>query len=199
MTTAVPRDQRRERTSAAILTAARELFAETGFERTTIRAVAARAGIDPALVMQYYGSKERLFTEAARWQEDSLELLDAPVEDLPEAALRDLFAHFEDGDRAAASALMRNCLTYPAAGKVVRDDMMCQRMRLVADKLTGTDAGLRAALFGALMMGVGMSRYLLDVPEIAAASREDLQRVVLPALRALLQVSAPEQEPAAEQ
>ncbi len=62
----IPRDERRRRTEASILDAARELFAADGFERTTIRGVAARAGIDPALVMQHFGSKERLFAESTR-------------------------------------------------------------------------------------------------------------------------------------
>lgn len=62
----ITRDERRRRSETAILGAARALFAETGFERATIRAVAARAGVDPALVMQYYGSKEGLFAAATR-------------------------------------------------------------------------------------------------------------------------------------
>ena len=53
-----------ERTRAAILKAAQELFAELGFERTTVRAVAGRAAIDPAMVMRYFGSKDELFAEA---------------------------------------------------------------------------------------------------------------------------------------
>src|SRR5437899_8096615 len=54
-----------DRTRSAILTAARERFAAVGYERATIRAIAADAAIDPALVMRYYGNKERLFAAAA--------------------------------------------------------------------------------------------------------------------------------------
>lgn len=188
MTTGVSRDQRRERTQAAILTAARELFAESGFERTTIRGVAARAGIDPALVMQYYGSKERLFAAAAQWGKDETVLAQARLADVPTAALRDLFRHFEDeGERTAASALMRNCLTYPAAASVMRDEILCQRVQDVAGKLDGDDAELRAALFGAAMMGLAMARYLLELPGLATAAREDVERLLGPALRVLLE------------
>src|SRR4051794_1553668 len=60
------RAERRRRTEQRILEAARKLFADLGFERTTIRAVAKAAEVDPALVMQYFGSKQDLFSEAVR-------------------------------------------------------------------------------------------------------------------------------------
>src|SRR5487761_150036 len=60
------RVERRSNTERRILTAARAMFAERGFERTTIRAVAAAAEVDPALIMQYFGSKQELFTSSIR-------------------------------------------------------------------------------------------------------------------------------------
>ena len=192
MNSDLPRDERRRRTEHAILTAARDLFAEAGFERTTIRGVASRAGIDPALVMQYFGNKEQLFAESARWKLDDTRIMDAPLEALPRAALQDLFGHFEDAqDGEASKALMRNCLTHPAAVELMRDEVMCDRAAAVASKLDGPDAELRAALFGACMMGLGMSRYLIELPLIAAASHEDLERLLAPALAALLQPPDP--------
>jgi AcrR family transcriptional regulator len=186
--TALPRDERRKRTEIAILDAARELFAETGFERTTIRGVASRAGIDPALVMQYYGNKERLFAEASRWRRDDKRIDRVSVADLPAAALQDLVAHFEHPqDGEAAKALMRNCLTHPSAADAMRDKVMCDRAASVAAKLDGPDAELRAALFGACMMGIGMARYLIELPHLADASPEDLERLLGPALAALLE------------
>src|SRR5262249_59787957 len=59
------RPPKSDRTRAAILKAAQELFAELGYERTTVRDVAARAAIDPAMVMRYFGSKEGLFARAS--------------------------------------------------------------------------------------------------------------------------------------
>ena len=187
MTTPLPRDERRRRTETAILDAARELFAESGFERTTIRGVASRAGIDPALVMQYYGNKERLFAEAARWRLDDTRIEAASVEELPRAALQDLMGHFEHpADGESAKALMRNCLTHPAAVDLMRDEVMCDRAAAVQAKLDGPDAALRAALFGACMMGLGMARYLIELPEVAGASPEDIERLLAPALAVLL-------------
>lgn len=188
MTTALPRDERRKRTETAILDAARELFAETGFERTTIRGVASRAGIDPALVMQYYGSKEQLFAEAARWHDGGSAFAAATVAELPSVALADLFQHFEHGvDGEAARALMRNCLTHPSALASVKDEIMCDRAAAVAGKVTAPEAGLRAALFTACMMGVAMGRYLIELPQLASASAADVERVLRPVLSALLE------------
>ena len=183
----VPREQRRRRTETTILEAARQLFAESGFERATIRAVAARAGIDPALVMQYYGSKEGLFAAAAKWSHEHDSVLTASRDEVPAAALHDMIEKFEGtGDREAAVALMRNCLTHPEASRIMRDEVMCERSAGVARTIGGEDAELRAGLLGACMIGLGMARYLLEIPAVANASPEDVQRLMEPVLRALV-------------
>jgi AcrR family transcriptional regulator len=180
------RDERRNRSEAAILEAARELFAEVGFERTTIRAVAARASVDPALVMQHFGNKEALFAAATRWPGEHERIVDATSDTLATAALDDLMAHFEQAeDREGAVALMRNCLTHPTALQVMRDEVMSQRQAAVAGKLGGPDAELRAGLFAACMVGLGMARYLIKLEPVASASPEDLHRLMEPVLRAL--------------
>ena len=184
----VPREERRRRTETAILDAARVLFAEAGFQATTIRGVAGRAGVDPALVMQYFGSKERLFAACAQWQAAHERVLGARPRDLPAAALEDLLDRFEDPEGgAAAIALMRSCLTHPVAARVMRDDVMCERKAAVQGLLDGDDAALRAGVFAAVMMGLGMARYLLEVEPVSTASREELHRVVEPLLRILLE------------
>lgn len=186
MTEHLTRDERRRRTEAAILKAARDLFAEKGFERTTIRGVASAAGFDPALVMQHFGSKENLFAAASRWSDDHARIMVATSDSLPAAALADLFDTFESGDdREATVALMRNCLTHPSAARIMRDEVMCDRTAAVAGTMSGEDVELRAGLFGAFMIGLGMSRYLLELEPVAGASRADLHRLVEPVLRAL--------------
>ena len=183
----VPRDERRRRTEQAILAAARELFAEQGFERTTIRGVARAAGVDPALVMHYFGSKEGLFAEAARWREDEQLVTTAERADVPSAALQDVFTRFEGEHREAAVALMRACLTHPEAARVVRDEVMCDRVAAVARTIGGPDAELRAGLIGACMVGLTMARHVLQMEPVASASSEDVARLLEPALRALVE------------
>ncbi len=181
------REQRRRRTEAAILDAARELFAELGYERTTIRGVASRAGVDPALVMQYFGNKEGLFGASAKWIGEHESILAATSDTLAAAALDDLFGRFEDGpDRDSAVALMRACLTHPTAAAVMRDEVMCERAAAVADVIGGDDAELRAGLVGACIIGLGMARYLLELPAVTHADRADIVRILEPALRAII-------------
>ena len=183
----LPREQRRRRTEASILDAARELFADIGFERTTIRGVAAQAGIDPALVMQYYGNKEGLFAAAARWQLDHKRLSEASREDLPLTALDDLFTGFEDPEkRDGAIALIRNCLTHESALGVMRDDVMCERQAVIAKIIGGDDADLRSGLLGATMIGITIARYLLEIPSVKAAGREQIEAIMVPVLKALV-------------
>ena len=185
--TSVPRDERRRRTEGAILEGARELFAADGFERTTIRGIAARVGVDPALVMQHFGSKERLFAASTRWSSEHQTILSATPDSFPAAAITDLLSHFEQGeDREAAVALMRNCLTHPAALAAMRDQVMCERKEAVAAGLTGADVELRAGLFAACMIGLGMARYLIKLEPVASAPAEDLHRLMEPVLRALV-------------
>jgi AcrR family transcriptional regulator len=178
------RKERRLRTEAEILTAARRLFAERGFERTTIRAVAGEAGVDPALVMQYFGSKDRLFATAALSTVDTQSLVQAEHHDLPRMALAHVFADFEDPDRrASAVALLRSSLTHPAARQVLRDEVMGKTQSQVAQTIGGDDANLRAAVLNACTLGLTVARYLLEDPVLADARQDDIERVMLPALR----------------
>lgn len=177
------REERRRRTEAAILDAARELFAELGFERATIRGVASRAGVDPALVMQYFGSKEGLFSASARWHVDQKRISRASRGDLPRTVLEDLLRSGED---EGALALLRNCLTHDAARDIVRDEVICETHATVARTLGGDDAELRAGVLAGLVLGMTIGRNVMRVPALADASREDLERVLLPLLEALV-------------
>ena len=120
------REERRRRTEACILQEARRLFAEEGFDRATIRAVAKRTGVDPALVMQYFGSKEELFAAAMEGAHGDGSARTATREEIPAAAVRDVLRKFEEADdREAAVAVLRNFLTHPEARRIMRDEVMC--------------------------------------------------------------------------
>lgn len=180
--------ERRRRSEAAILAAARRLFAEHGYDRTSIRAVAARAGIDPALVMQNFGSKEELFAAAVRWNVPIDEVATADLDQLPRAALKHVLDTFENTEtRQASEALLRSCLTHPAAQVILRDQVMRDALAGLAATIGGPDAELRAAMVNALTLGLTISRYLLEVPAAAEADPADLERVLTPALRALIE------------
>jgi AcrR family transcriptional regulator len=181
------RKEQRQRTESAILGAARDSFAEHGFERTTIRGIARDAGVDPGLVMQYFGSKDALFAAAARSTVDTEELVAASLDQLPRMALGHVFAGFEDpARRASSAALLRSCLTHPTAQALVRDEVMRAAQASVARTIGGEDAALRAAVLNACTLGLAIARYLLEDPVLTQASHEDLGRVMEPALRAVV-------------
>lgn len=181
------RAERRNRSEAAILDAARALFAERGFERTTIRAVADRAEVDPALVMQNFGSKDALFEAAARWAVPTEGLVAADRSELPRAALQHVLYAFENVDqRPKAEALLRSALTHPAAQALLRDHVMGQTQGHVAATIGGPDAELRAALLNACTLGLTISRYLIGVHVLADADPDDVKRILEPALASIV-------------
>lgn len=184
----LPREERRRRTEAAILAAARELFAERGFQGTSIRAVAAAAGIDPALVMQYFGNKDGLFAAAARSTVELDPLLEATSHELPRAALGHVLAGYEDPQRRDSSvALLRSSLTHPTALEVMREEVIGPAQSTVARTIGGQDAELRAAVLNACTLGLTIARYIFRIPVLARASQEDLERIMEPALRAIVE------------
>lgn len=184
---ALTRAERRRRSEGLIVDAARALFADQGYERTTIRAVAERAGVDAALVMQHFGSKEGLFAAAARWGVPLEDLGRASRDDIPHVALRHVLDLFEDeSQRSGAQALLRSSLTHPGAGDVLREQVIGEPLARLGDAIGGPDAALRAALLNACTIGLTISRYLLRIPPLADADPADLERVLGPALRALV-------------
>ena len=180
------REERRRRTEACILQEARRLFAEEGFERATIRAVAGRTGVDPALVMQYFGNKEGLFAAAMKGAHGGGTARTAPREEIPSAVLHDVLAKFETDDREAAVALLRNFLTHPEANRIMRDEVLCSVIKDLARTIGGTDAELKAALLMSCVAGMALARYVLELPGLAGADRADVERLLRPALQALL-------------
>ncbi len=180
------REERRRRTEACILQEARRLFAEEGFERATIRAVAGRTGVDPALVMQYFGSKEGLFAAAMKGAHGGGTARTAPREEIPSAVLHDVLAKFETDDREAAVALLRNFLTHPEANRIMRDEVLCSVIRDLAGTIGGADAELKAALLMSCVAGMALARYVLELPGLAGAGRADIERLLTPALQTLL-------------
>ncbi|GLZ08827.1 TetR family transcriptional regulator [Actinomadura sp. NBRC 104412] len=177
------RAERRRRSRERILAAARTLFAARGYERTTIRAVAAEAGVDPSLVIQHFGSKQELFGRAVRMPEvpapgvEPGELVDhilatlgLKLGELPPQTL----------------AMMRSMLTHPEAADSVRKNLGRQIEGITA-AISGDDPMLRASLAMCLMLGVTIGHQLIELPPLGEASAEDIARLLRPALRALLE------------
>ncbi|GAA0979247.1 TetR/AcrR family transcriptional regulator [Acrocarpospora macrocephala] len=176
------RAERRQRTEQRILQSARMLFAERGFERTTIRAVAAAAGVDPALVMQHFGSKDDLFRRAVQAAPPP-ERPGGP-EELVEYLL-DTLGLKMGGLSQQSLAMMRSMLTHPEAAESARAALGAQIERL-ASAIDAPDARLRAALLTTIMLGVAVGHQLLDIEDLHDVPQQELARVLRPVLHSLL-------------
>ncbi|MGW0735849.1 TetR/AcrR family transcriptional regulator [Streptomyces sp. NPDC002851] len=186
---AAPR--RSDATRAAILGAARERFAADGYERATIRAIARDAGIDPSMVMRYYGNKEGLFAAAA---EIDLRLPEIQVEFVSDQHVgAALVTHFVDRweQDETLTALLRVGVTN-AAGAERMQEIFRQQLGPLAARFApeGADARRRAALAASQILGMAMVRYILRLPPAVELTREELIAWLAPTVQRYL--TAPE-------
>jgi AcrR family transcriptional regulator len=170
--------ERRSRTRDRILTAARDLFAERGYERTTIRAVAMAAQVDPGLVMQHFGSKDQLFRAIV-----SAAVVEPGNRNPLEYAIDMLSARLEK-EPAASMALLRSMLTHPEAAEDLRRSLAGQQARFAAG-IDTPDRNLRADLIGSIILGVVINRHLLRLDALAGADPEHILDLLRPCLRPL--------------
>ncbi|WP_280258466.1 TetR family transcriptional regulator [Nocardia abscessus] len=172
-------------TKAVILEAARERFAADGYDRTTIRAIAGDAGIDPSMVMRYYGSKQQLFASAV---DLDLELPDLTVLP-PDRVGQALAAHIADrweGDEALR-ILLRTAVTDTDSAERMRGIFAAQLVPMIAE-LTGDPAGApaRAGLAASQALGLALCRYVLFIPPVVDLSREAIIEWLGPTLQRYL-------------
>jgi AcrR family transcriptional regulator len=178
-------------TRAAILGSARRLFAELGYDRATIRAIAAEAGVDPALVVHFFGSKQQLFLAV-------VELPFEPSRVLPvllagdRATVGDRFARFvvamlEDPDaRRRLTGIVRAAASEPEAARMLRELITERVLRPLAESLGVEDARLRANLVGSQVVGLVMARYVVGVEPLASLPPGALVGAVAPTFQRYL-------------
>ncbi|MFC9814717.1 TetR family transcriptional regulator [Streptomyces virginiae] len=176
-----------DRTRGVILRAARERFAAQGYERTTIRSVAADAEIDPSMVMRYFGSKERLFDAALEVDLRLPDLGAVPAGELPDALVRHFVERWE-GDPAddALLVLLRSAVTNEQAANRMREVFAAQVAPALAAALGPERAARAAGLVSTQLLGLALTRYLLRLPAVTALSPDDLVAGLAPALAATL-------------
>jgi AcrR family transcriptional regulator len=183
--TVVPRTRRSDTTRAAILAAARERFAADGYDRATIRTIAAAADIDPSMVMRYFGSKEGLFAAAAEFELGLPDLAGIPREEVGAWAAGYFLTRWEDDD--TLQALLRAGVTNETAAERLRG-IFTEQIAAAVSRVAppGADAVARAGLVSSQMLGLALTRYVLRLPPVAAMSRDELVRWVGPTLQRYL-------------
>ncbi|MCE7008340.1 TetR family transcriptional regulator [Kibdelosporangium philippinense] len=175
--------RRSDATREAILKAARERFAADGYERATIRAIAADAGIDPAMVMRYYGNKEKLFATAAEFDLRIPDLTAIPRTEIGATLARHVLARWQDEE--TMMALLRAGVTNPAAA---------ERMRSICATQLGTafaainldNIPTRAGLVASQVLGFALCRYILEFPPVMAMDTEAVVTWLGPTLQRYL-------------
>lgn len=178
---------RSERTREAILRAARLHFAAQGYDGATIRAIAAEAGIDPAMVMRYYGSKAGLFASASAIDLHLPDLRGVDRARLGEVIVRHFLTRWE-GDLAddALIFMFRTAVTNAAAAARLQTIFTEQAARPIAIALNDPDPTRRAALVGTQLLGVALCRYILHLEPIASLGTEMLIADLAPTVQRYL-------------
>ena len=179
-------------TRAAILAAARTIFAERGFDKASIRGIAIAAEVDPALVHHYFGTKDKLFLASMEMPLDPAELvpraLDGPREEAGERLVRTVLEVWDSPSGKAAVALMRSAMSNEWTARLLREFVVTQVLRRVVAELgiDGDDAALRTALVATQVAGLAVVRHVLKVEPIASQDPDTLVRAIAPTVQRYL-------------
>jgi AcrR family transcriptional regulator len=183
-------------TKDAILDAARARFAEQGYAKTTIRQVAADAGVDAALVHYFFGTKDGLYGAALALPVSPADVigpaLAGGVEGAGERLIRRFLSVWDDpATRPGLLAMVRSAAAHEDSARALRE-FIAGELRPRVAAVTGTaDGDLRAVLVGSALIGVAFERYILAVEPIASADPEAIVAFVGPTIQRYLEAERP--------
>jgi AcrR family transcriptional regulator len=171
-------------TREAITEAARRQFAELGYDRATLRGIAGEAGVDAALVMRFYGSKEALFREVMALPPAVAEamagLADGPTESVGRRLAEVIVGMLEDPrSRSIVLGRIRSASSHPEAAALVRETVERDVGRLVAT-LTDDEPETRAVLVGSQVVGLALARHVVHVEPLASMPAGDVVDYIAP-------------------
>jgi AcrR family transcriptional regulator len=163
-----------------IIDAARERFMRDGYDKATVRAIAADAGVDVAMVYYFFDSKEGLFTASAlTGPEHPLHqlgtLLDEGTGQIGPRLVRRFLEHWEEGGVFEPfMTLWRSAAIHPQARKVLHDSLAGPIAKRIAAEFGVADAELRVELVASHLAGLAFARYQLKIEPIASSTVEEL-------------------------
>jgi AcrR family transcriptional regulator len=183
-------------TRQAIVEAARVDFAEQGYDGTSLRGIARRAEVDPALVHHYFGGKPQLFAAVMDIPADPAALIgrvvEGPRDQVGEALVRTFLTVWDsDEGRQRFQALMRAAVTHDDATRMLREfltrEVFGRVVRALADDGDrAADLEVRAGLAASQMLGLAMMRYIVEFPAVVGASHDELADLVGPTIQRYL-------------
>jgi AcrR family transcriptional regulator len=176
-------------TREAILDAAREAFAGRGFDRASIRAIATSAGVDPALVHHYFGTKDQLFLATMNAPFDPQEVLPQIFaggrDEVGERLVRAFLRVWDSPAGSAGVALLRSAVSNEWTARLMREFVVTQIIRraLTQLDLAPHEAPLRASLLASQLAGLAMVRYVIKLEPLASAPAEAVVAAIGPNLQ----------------
>ena len=179
-------------TKSSILEAARDNFAEKGFDKASIRSIAGDAGVDPALVHHYFGTKEKLFLACMNAPINPAELLpqalQGPRAEAGERLVRLVLSVWDSPAGAAALGMFRSALSNEWTARLLREFVITQILRKAVAEIAiePAEAPMRAALLATQMAGLLTTRYVLKVEPLASADPELLVAALAPNVQRFL-------------
>jgi AcrR family transcriptional regulator len=181
------RPRGRTDTRNVIVAAARHLFADAGYDKTSVRDVAAAAGVDPAMIRHYFGSKAELFRATMGWPFKAADIAARVTSggrgEIGERLTRVFFEAWEQPDsRAPLLAILRGAATHDESANLVRQFIQGEVYSHIAAGLGGPDAELRIDLAMSQLLGIAYLRHILQVEPIASAPVDDLIDRVAPVI-----------------
>lgn len=183
-------------TREAILAAAREAFAEHGYDGASIRQIAAAAGVDPALVHHYFGSKDDLFVATLEVPFNPAavlsEVLGGGLDGVGERLVRVLLGIWDGAGGKPALALLRTMVRHEWGAALMRDFVTSQILRRAAAQYDIPDAEARLPLVGSQVIGLVLIRYVLRVEPLASAPTDWVAGTVGPTIQRYLTAPLPE-------
>jgi AcrR family transcriptional regulator len=190
-------------TREAILDAAREAFAERGYDGASIRAIATSAGVDPALVHHYFGTKDQLFVAATQIPIDPAQIIPAVtaggLDGLGERIVTAFLTVWDSPAGTTAAALMRSSLRHQWSARMMRDFITTQVIRRVQRVFEGegepSDVELRTSLVASQMLGLAMAPDILEIQPLASAPPPMVISLVGSAIQQYLTQPLPPQPP----
>ena len=180
-------------TRQAILDAARARFAKEGYSATTIRKVATDAGVNPALVIQFFSSKEELFAAVLSMPAAALsriaEAFDGADEGLGERVTRAFLDLWEEDLETSEPllALIRATVSNEQASAQLSEFVQARLVAVISPKLADKpDAAARAGFAAAMLVGLIIGRRILRIPAIISFDQDAVVRLVGPAIQQIL-------------
>jgi AcrR family transcriptional regulator len=177
-------------TRDAIAAAARTEFGEVGYDRATMRSIASAAGVDAALIVHFFGSKEALFREVTALPVELAtvmrSLVDGPRDDVGRRFAQAVVGMLESpATRPIVLARLRSAASHAEAAALVRE-LVSHDIGVLTNALTDDEPETRAVLVGMQVVGLAFARYVVGVEPIASMAPPKLVDVLTPTFQRLL-------------